>query len=295
MDDYLPDLSFLSKYPANAKAEISSLVHSHFLIAAGSWRSAWQNLAAFALKLEEAHIANSISDKFDLTIKHLNPAGIGEMREMMRAKVLLDDPRYSEILKGKFSPKQICGTVDAYKANQMQLEVDAEIKYQITTDVENLSFASLATTDVLPVTPNLAGASGEDSVKSILDLLGLAYIDQFPNAYPCDFGELKRPDFRVGTVKSKSDPRLGKGFYIENSWRLTAKNKDLGLFYLLYQIVQYSDLPTIVIYDSPSTSDKVWDWAQKFQSRHEHSNRLFAVCTFQQFREWSLRKLGRQA
>lgn len=294
MDDYIPDLAFLGQYPSEAKAEISALIHSHFLMAAGSWRNAWQNLAAFCLKLEEGHLRHGVSDKFDGCIKQLNPAGIGELRIMMRAKLLLEDPRYSEILKGKFSPNQICGTVDAYAAQQTKLGLDEATRYEINTDVENLSFATLGTTDILAVTPNLAGLTGEDSVKSILDALRLPYIDQFPNAYPCDFGELKRPDFRVGTVKSKSDPRLGNGFYIENSWRLTMKNKDLGLFYLLHQIAQYSDLPTIVIYDAPNTSDKVWEWAQKFQAKHQSSNRLFAVCTFQQFREWALRKIGRQ-
>lgn len=296
MEDYVPDLAFLSQYPAQARAEISALIHSHFLVVAGSWRSAWQNLAAFCIKLEEGHIRHGLPENmFDGCIKHLNPAGPGELKEMMKAKKYLEDPRYAEILKGKYSPKQICGVIDAYRAEQAKLDLDGVTPYQIQTEVNNLSFATLATTDVLSVTPNLAGITGEDSVKSILDALGLPYREQITKAYSCDFGELKTPDFLVGTVKARGDARLTKGFYIENTWRLTVKNKDLGLFYLLHQIVQHSDLPTIVIYDAPATSDRVWEWAQKFQAKHESSNKLFAVCTFQQFREWALRKLGRQA
>lgn len=295
MDEYVPDLAFLSQYPFEARSEISALIHSHYLVVAGSWRSAWQNLAAFCIKLEEGHVRHGLPENMlDSCMKHLNPAGIGELKEMMRAKRLLDDIKYAEILKGKFSPKQICGAVDAYRAEQAKLDLDGVTPYQIQTEVNSLSFETLASTDVLSVTPNLAGATGEDSVKSILDTLNLAYTEQFPKAYKCDFGELKKPDFLVGTVKAQGDARLIKGFYIESTWRLSVKNKDLGLFYLLHQIVNHSDLPTIVIYDAPEISERVWEWAKKFQAKHESSNKLFAVCTFQDFRQWALRKLGRQ-
>jgi hypothetical protein len=68
----------------------------------------------------------------------------------------------------------------------------------------------------------------------------------------------------------------------------------LGLFYLLHQIVKYSDLPTIVVYDGPVVSERVWEWARSFRQRHERENKLFAVVTNQEFREWALRKLGSQ-
>lgn len=214
---------------------------------------------------------------------------------MMRAKLYLSDPRYSSIVGDKISPKQICGAVDAYKAEQKRIDIEGVAQYDVTTDVQDLSFESLNSNDILPVSPNLAGVTGEETVKSILDALNISYVPQWPNAYQCDFGERKRPDFKVGTVKSMSDARLANGFYIESTQRLTERSKDLGLFYLLHQIVKYADLPTIVVYDGPMLSDAVWEWAQTFKAHHEKSNRLFAVATMQQFRQWALRKIGRQA
>lgn len=214
---------------------------------------------------------------------------------MMRAKVLLADPRYHHLVGDKISPKQICGAVDAYKNEQTRLDTESVTKYDIVTEVQDLSFETMASSDVLPVSPNMAGVTGEETIKSILDALSIEYVPQWPNAYPCDFGEQKRPDFKVGTVKSMGDARLANGFYIESTQRLSERSKDLGLFYLLHQIVQYADLPTIVVYDGPMLSDAVWNWAQEFKVHHEKSNRLFAVATMQQFRQWALRKIGRQA
>lgn len=231
---------------------------------------------------------------FDKCLSQVGP-GQGELKEMMRAKVILADPRYQDLIKNKVSPKQICGAVDAYKNEQLRIDTEAVTTYDITTDVEDLSFETLGSADVLPVSPNVAGATGEETVKSILDALKIEYVPQWPNAYACDFGERKRPDFKVGTVKSMGDARLANGFYIESTQRLTERSKDLGLFYLLHQIVQYADLPTIVVYDGPMLSDAVWNWAQEFKVQHEKGNRLFAVATMQQFRQWALRKIGRQA
>jgi hypothetical protein len=42
-------------------------------------------------------------------------------------------------------------------------------------------------------------------------------------------------------------------------------------------------------------SERVWEWARLFRQRHERENKLFAVVTNQEFREWALRKLGSQS
>jgi hypothetical protein len=259
----------------------------------GSWQSAWQNVAGFCLELQEICQRHGMPEVFDKCLSQVGP-GQGELKEMMRAKMLLADPRYRHIVQDKISPKQICGAVDAYKNEQTRLDTDSVTTYDVVTEVHDLSFETMATSDVLPVSPNMAGLTGEETIKSILDALNIDYVPQWPNAYPCDFGERKRPDFKVGTVKSTGDARLANGFYIESTQRLSERSKDLGLFYLLHQIVQYADLPTIVVYDGPMLSDAVWNWAQEFKSHHERGSRLFAVATMQQFRQWALRKIGRQ-
>ena len=80
----------------------------------------------------------------------------------------------------------------------------------------------------------------------------------------CDFGEMKRPDYKVGTVRSKGDARLSKGFYIESTQRLASKGKDLGLFYLLHRSCS-TLISTIVVYDGPELCN-IWHWAQGFSA-----------------------------
>lgn len=288
-----PDLSFLSRFPHQAKSEIEALFAAKHLAAVGSWQSAWKMIAGLCLELQDVTIRHNVPELFDLLIKQVGP-GVGELKEMMRALQYSNDPRFASIIEGKISPAQICGAVDSYLHFQEEMNINKVTRYAVTTEVEDLSFATLGTDDVLAVSPTTAGAIGEDTVKSILDRLGIVYSEQYRDAYMCDFGEIKRPDFKVGAVKSKGDARLSNGFYIESTTRLTEKHKDLGLFYLLHQIAQYSDLPTIVVYDGPMLSDRVWSWAQAFCRKHMKDNRLFAVVTYQQFREWALRKLGSQ-
>jgi hypothetical protein len=289
-----PNLTFLSRFPSEAKAEVETLFATKHLFAVGSWQNAWKMVASFCIELEDVTSRHNVPELFELAIKHVGP-GPGELKEMMRAFAYSQDPKLAEILKGKISPQQICGAVDNYNASQVAIDVDGAMSYAVQTGVEDLSFDTLGTSDVLAVSPTTAGAMGEDTVKSILDRLDIEYIEQYRNAYMCDFSEMKRPDFKVGSVKAQGDARLSNGFYIESTTRLTEKNKDLGLFYLLHQIAQYSDLPTIVVYDGPVLSERVWDWAQGFRKKHMKDNRLFAVVTYQQFREWALRKLGSQA
>lgn len=294
MSQFTPDLSFLRQLPVEPRAELESVFASRHLMVCGSWQSAWQNVAGFCLELQEICHRHGMPEVFDKCLSQVGP-GQGELKEMMRAKMLLSDPRYRHIVGDKISPKQICGAVDAYKNEQTSLDTASVTTYDIVTEVEDLSFDTMGSADILPVSPNVAGVTGEVTIKSILDALNIDYVAQWPNAYPCDFGEKKRPDFRVGTVKSKGDARLANGFYIESTQRLAERSKDLGLFYLLHQIVQYADLPTIVVYDGPQLSDSVWNWAHLFKKQHEKENRLFGVVTIQVFRQWALRKIGRQA
>jgi len=288
-----PDLSFLSKFPYEARSEAQLLFTTKHLFAVNGWQSAWRNIASFCIELEDVARRHSVPELFEQALRHIGP-GVGELKEMMRALSYAQDPKYAELVAGKVSPQQICGVVDAYKASQQRIGVEDLISYAVKTTVQDLSFETIGTEDMLSVSPTMAGSMGEDTVKAVLDRLGIPYSEQYRNAYMCDFGEMKRPDFKVGAVKAESDPRLSNGFYIESTTRLTEKNKDLGLFYLLHQVAQYSDLPTIVVYDGPALSDRVWTWAQDFRRKHMKDNRLFAVVTYQQFREWALRKLGSQ-
>jgi hypothetical protein len=290
---FAPDLAFLSRYPYEAQSEIKSLFAAKHLMVTQGWRTAWMNVAAFCLEIKNAAERHNTPELFDQCLRQVGP-GMGELKEMMTALEYYRDDRYRGLIGNKYSPAQICAVVRQYQSEQLDIDVDSVTKFDVYTDVQDLSFESVASDDVLSVVPAIAGQTGEQSIKAILTMLAIEHTDQWQKAFRCDFGEMKRPDFKVGTVRSKGDPRLSKGFYIESTQRLAKQGKDLGLFYLLHQLVQYADLPTIVVYDGPALSDNVWEWAQAFKRRHEKDHKLFAVVTHQQFREWALRKLGGQ-
>lgn len=289
-----PDLSYLQQAPQSLRSRLMGLFSAKHQLVVGSWQTAWMSIASFAVELENACREDGHPEFVEPTLKAAFPA-TGELREMVKAFGYTQDPRYTEIIKGKISPAQICGAVAAYQSSQQRLDLESAVPYDISTDVEDLSFDSLGGDDVLPVMPTTAGVTGENTIKALLDHLGIEYTPQWPKAYLCDFGEMKRPDFKVGTVKCKGDPRLSNGFYIESTTRLSENHKDVQLFYLLHQVAQHADLPTIVVYDGPALSERVWAWAKDFEKKHQRENRLFAVVTFQQFREWMLRKIGSQA
>jgi len=294
MDFYQPDLSFLKKFPYEPRAEAEKLFANKHLMAVGSYKTAWMALASFGIELEDICQKHNTPELFSQALNQIGPGG-NEMQEMMKAYKYYQDPRFAEKLIGRTTPKQILGVVSRWETEQQKLSIGEVAKYDVETTVDNLSFESLSGNDVLSVSPTTSGIMGEDTIKSILDRLGIKYQEQLRNAFICDFGEAKRVDFKVGTVKAKGDARLSNGFYIETTSRLTESNKDLGLFYLLHQIANHSDLPAIVVYDGPALSERVWEWARSFKQRHERENKLFAVVTNQQFREWALRKLGSQA
>jgi hypothetical protein len=294
MDFYQPDLSFLKKFPYEAREETENLFATKHLRAVGSYKTAWMALASFGVELEDISQKHNSPELLNPALSQVGPT-CGEMQEMMKAYKYYKDPRFAEKMIGRTTPKQILGVVSNWETEQQKLSLGEVAKYDIETTVNNLSFESLKGNDVLSVSPTTSGIMGEDTIKSILDRLGIKYQEQLRNAFICDFGEAKRVDFKVGTVGAKGDPRLSNGFYIETTSRLAESNKDLGLFYLLHQITKYSNLPVIVIYDGPSLSERVLEWAQSFRKSHERENKLFAVVTNQQFREWALRKLGSQA
>jgi len=294
MDLYQPDLSFLKKFPYEVRAECEGLFATKHLMVVGSYKTAWMALASFGIELQDISKRHNIPELFEEAINHIGPNG-SEMKRMMKAFTYYKDPRFAGKFTGKTTPDQINGVVDQWQAQQQKLSVGEVAKYDVETTVDDLSFESLSGNDVLSVSPTTSGAMGEDTIKSILDRLGIKYQEQLRNAFMCDFGEAKRVDFKVGTVKARGDTRLENGFYIETTSRLTESNKDLGLFYLLHQIAKHSDLPTIVVFDGPALTERVWEWARSFRERHKNGNKLFAVVTNQQFREWALRKLGSQA
>lgn len=288
-----PDLTFLEQAPQSLKSRLMGLYSAKHQLVVGSWQTAWMSIAGLGIELENACREEGAPHFVEPCMKAMFPA-TGELREMMKAFAYTQDPRYTDIIKGKISPAQICGAVAAWQSSQQRLELELLVPYDISTGVEDLSFDSLGGNDVLPVMPTTAGITGENTIKALLDHLKIEYTPQWQQAFMCDFGEMKRPDFKVGTVKCKGDPRLSNGFYIESTTRLSENHKDVQLFYLLHQIAQYADLPTIVVYDGPVLSDRAWAWAKAFEKKHERDNRLFAVVTYQQFREWMLRKIGSQ-
>jgi hypothetical protein len=255
-----------------------------------SYHASWQALGR--LWLQSKAFTGGDEDTADRAIRSLNLQP-GSVREWARAVQYIDDPKYANAIGQARTPESIVAKGRAWEANQLQLNPKVD-NYDVITTVNDLSFNSLSGDDVLKASPNVAGATGENAIKIILQTLGIKFEEQYQSAYLCDFGEEKRPDFKVGTVKAKSDARLARGFYIESAMRLRSRDRDLGLYYLLHQIVQFADLPTIVVYDAPMISDRVAGWATRFSDKHRASGKLFGVVTLQQFREWAIRKLGKQ-
>jgi hypothetical protein len=255
-----------------------------------SYHASWQSLGQLWLNARAA--AGNDEETADRAIRSLNLQP-GPVREWARALQYLNDPKYANAIGQARTPESIAARGRAWDANQLQLNPKTD-HYDVTTTVSDLSFDSLTGDDVLKASPNIAGATGENAIRTILETLGIKFEEQYQRAFLCDFGEEKRPDFKVGTVKAKADARLARGFYIESAMRLSARDKDLGLYYLLHQIVQFADLPTIVVYDAPMISDRVAGWAARFSDKHRSGGKLFGVVTLQQFREWAIRKLGKQ-
>jgi hypothetical protein len=254
------------------------------------YHASWQALGRLWLDAKDA--AAGDEETADRAIRSLNLQP-GPVREWARAWQYMTDPKYALAIGQAKTPESIAARGRAWDANQLQLNPTTD-HYDVTTSVKDLSFDSLSGDDVLKASPNIAGATGENAIRTILETLGIKFEEQFQRAFLCDFGEEKRPDFKVGTVKAQSDARLARGFYIESAMRINTRDKDLGLYYLLHQIVQFADLPTIVVYDAPMISDRVAGWAARFNDKHRSGGRLFGVVTLQQFREWAIRKLGNQ-
>ena len=254
------------------------------------YQASWQALGRLWLDVSKA--PGGDEDTADRAIRALNLQP-GPVREWARAWQYLSDPKYANAIGQARTPESIAARGRAWDANQLQLNPKIDY-YDVVTSVRDLSFDSMCGDDVLKASPNVAGATGENAIRTILETLDIKFEEQYQRAFMCDFGEEKRPDFKVGTVKAKADARLARGFYIESAMRLNARDKDLGLYYLLHQIVQFADLPTIVVYDAPMISDRVAGWATRFSEKHRSGGKLFGVVTLQQFREWAIRKLGKQ-
>jgi len=254
------------------------------------YHTSWQALGRLWLDAKAA--AGDDEETADRAIRSLNLQP-GPVREWARALQYRADPKYANAIGQSRTPEAIVAKGRAWENNQLQLNPKTDY-YDVTTSVKDLSFDSLCGDDVLKASPNVAGATGENAIKAILETLGIKFEEQYQRAFLCDFGEEKRPDFKVGTVRAQADARLARGFYIESAMRLNVRDKDLGLYYLLHQIVQFADLPTIVVYDASIISDRVAGWSARFNEKHRSGGKLFGVVTLQQFREWAIRKLGKQ-
>lgn len=276
--------------PHEQRERIMKMVVSKASTAAEAFLRGWEGLAEVYIELK-AMGAPAEAQK----VMAVLGVTAGEAEQMVQAYQARRDPRYAPLLTNRRSYQAINGIVSNEKSRQLTLSTDV-----VTVELESLDPDSLGGKDVLPVHPTLAGATGEDGTAALLDRIGLKYESQKGRCYLCDFGESKRPDFSVSGISARNDNTLSAGFYIETTLRLHGNSKDLSLFYLLHQIVSYADLPTIVIFDGPNLSDRVIEWARRFsKERKGKSNKaggqLYWVATQEQFREWVLRKIGRQS
>jgi hypothetical protein len=269
---------------------VRRLVLENGIPALRNYENSWQALGRLWLDAKAADGGDE--DAADRAIRALGLPP-KQVREWVISCQYRSDPRYQNVIGQARTPESIAARCRAWDNNQLQLNPVTD-RYDITTEVKDLSFETLAGDDVLKASPNVAGVTGENAIQVILETLGIHFETQYERAYLCDFGEMKRPDFKVGSVKAQSDARLARGFYIESAMRLRSRDKDLSLYYLLHQIVQFADLPTIVVYDAPEVSERVTSWAARFNEKHKGEGRLFQVCNLQQFREWTIRKLGKQ-
>jgi hypothetical protein len=269
---------------------VRRLVLENGIPALRNYQNSWQALGRLWLDAKAADGGDEDSADRAIRALGLPPK---QVREWAIACQYQADPRYANAIGQARTPESIIGKGRAWDNNQLQINPITE-HYDVTTEVKDLSFETLAGDDVLKASPNVAGVTGENAIQVILETLGIPFEAQYQRAFLCDFGEEKRPDFKVGSVKAQSDARLARGFYIESAMRLRCRDKDLGLYYLLHQIVQFADLPTIVVYDAPDVNERVASWASRFNEKHKSGGKLFGVVTLQQFREWTIRKLGKQ-
>jgi hypothetical protein len=145
------------------------------------------------------------------------------------------------------------------------------------------------------ISPQVAGAIGEESVGQVLTRLGIKHDVQWVAPW-IGWGKTRQSivDFKVGAFDQ--DP-LDKGFYIEVKWRNRQISADDNLTALLHNIESWYDLPTLILYDGEGSIPDAYERVRhqmKRKNRNLHS-KVLAVYTFSEFVSWAQRQLGDQS
>jgi hypothetical protein len=144
------------------------------------------------------------------------------------------------------------------------------------------------------ISPQVAGAIGEDSVGQVLSRLGIKHDYQWVAPW-IGWGKTRQSivDFKVGAFDQEP---LDKGFYIEVKWRNRQQSADDNLTALLHNIESWYDLPTLILYDGEGSIPDAFERVRhqmKRKNRNLHS-KVLAVYTFSEFVSWAQRQLGDQ-
>ena len=145
------------------------------------------------------------------------------------------------------------------------------------------------------ISPQVAGAIGEESVGQVLTRLGIKHDTQWVAPW-IGWGKTRQSivDFKVGAFDQEP---LEKGFYIEVKWRNRQISADDNLTALLHNIESWYDLPTLILYDGEGSIPDAYERVRhqmKRKNRHLQ-NKVLAVYTFSEFVSWAQRQLGDQS
>jgi hypothetical protein len=144
------------------------------------------------------------------------------------------------------------------------------------------------------ISPQVAGAIGEDSVKQVLKRLGIKHDYQWIAPW-IGWGKTRQSvvDFKVGAFDQEP---LDKGFYIEVKWRNRQISADDNLTALLHNIESWYDLPTLILYDGEGSIPDAYERVRHQMKRKNRTlqTKVLAVYTFSEFVTWAHRQLGDQ-
>jgi hypothetical protein len=151
-----------------------------------------------------------------------------------------------------------------------------------------------APTEGAKISPQIAGAIGEESVGQVLTRLCIKHDTQWVAPW-IGWGKTRQSivDFRVGAFDQEP---LDKGFYIEVKWRNRQISADDNLTALLHNIESWYDLPTLILYDGEGSIPDAYERVRHQMKRKNRNlqSKVLAVYTFSEFVSWAQRQLGDQ-
>lgn len=151
-----------------------------------------------------------------------------------------------------------------------------------------------APTEGAKISPQVAGAIGEDSVGQVLTRLGIKHDTQWIAPW-IGWGKSRQSivDFKVAAFDQEP---INKGFYIEVKWRNRQISADDNLTALLHNIESWYDLPTLILYDGEGSIPDAYERVRHQMKRKNRilQTKVLAVYTFSEFVTWAQRQLGDQ-